>query len=604
MAARWKWLLLALAGLVAAAAIATDVDMFGAGSTAWYGWWDALYAPSGKPFIVVITGTAAGGAATAAGLRPGDAIDLREQTLETRLKLAFQPLAGVPVPVVAHRGAGTIHANIVPTAAAQANFWPKASIWILFSFVKFFLACCVAIIAVRSAEKIEARLLSLVMATIAINTPAVAPSAAVTCALFLLNSLPGIAATALLIILASRFGRRSALRDAVEMSTYSILFLSVLQVTLFLYGIVTLRYDPLIFGVANFTQSFGLSSVLGALQAIGILSVTGFAVASAAPSERPRIGWLLLPLPLAMVSFVVFAAIVAASATSWMWYAACYVIAGACMLLGAMATTYALLRRRVLDFEFVVGRTVVVATVSVIVVMAFTLLEWLLGTVLAGLSRSAGIVANAALALALGLSLRHIHQRVDALVDATLFRKRHENERALLNFSKEAAFVTDAEALLDRTIEILRKHTDANSAVVYVENARAFGLARSFGDGAVSQIDENDGAILALKAWHKPIDPHRYDSSVRGALALPMVARGRLVGLLLVGERAGGEVYAADEVEALSQFAHGVGSAYDTLSASGGAVAGASLARMESLLERLNALFESRFSSGEAAAPE
>jgi hypothetical protein len=45
-----------------------------------------------------------------------------------------------------------------------------------------------------------------------------------------------------------------------------------------------------------------------------------------------------------------------------------------------------------------------------------------------------------------------------------------------------------------------------------------------------------------------------------------MLARGRLVAILLLGERAGGEAYAPDEVEALSQFAHGVGSALDSLS--------------------------------------
>ena len=44
-----------------------------------------------------------------------------------------------------------------------------------------------------------------------------------------------------------------------------------------------------------------------------------------------------------------------------------------------------------------------------------------------------------------------------------------------------------------------------------------------------------------------------------------MLARGRLLGILLLGERAGGEAYAPDEVEALSQFAHGVGSALDAL---------------------------------------
>lgn len=79
-------------------------------------------------------------------------------------------------------------------------------------------------------------------------------------------------------------------------------------------------------------------------------------------------------------------------------------------------------------------------------------------------------------------------------------------------------------------------------------------------------MSENDEAILALKTWHKPIDPHRYGTALRAALVLPMLARGRLYEVLLLGERAGGEAYAPDEVEALSQLANGVGPALAALS--------------------------------------
>jgi GAF domain-containing protein len=62
------------------------------------------------------------------------------------------------------------------------------------------------------------------------------------------------------------------------------------------------------------------------------------------------------------------------------------------------------------------------------------------------------------------------------------------------------------------------------------------------------------------------VDPHHYATGLRGALAVPMLTRGRLFGVLLLGERTGGEAYAPDEVEAISLFAHGVGSALDALS--------------------------------------
>jgi GAF domain-containing protein len=98
-----------------------------------------------------------------------------------------------------------------------------------------------------------------------------------------------------------------------------------------------------------------------------------------------------------------------------------------------------------------------------------------------------------------------------------------------------------------------------------LETNSAYILARSFGENISKEVDENDSAILAMKSWHKPLDPHHYQTALRGALAFPMLARGRLSGILLLGERRGGEAYAPDEVETFSQFAHGVGSALEAL---------------------------------------
>ena len=271
----------------------------------------------------------------------------------------------------------------------------------------------------------------------------------------------------------------------------------------------------------------------------------------------------MLPLPIAFVGRDI-AITIASFVNVWFTNTAVITIGLLCMLVGAFTVTYALLKRRVLDFEFVVNQALVVATVSIIVVASFVLLEWILGTALAGVSHATGLIANGALALILGLSLNPIHKRVDGLVDSLLFQKRHQDERALREFSKEAAYVTESDALFDQAIATVQRHTDARSAALLLDGHGAYAAVRSFGD-APPEIGENDGAILALKAWHKPLDPHRYATGLEGALAFPMLVRGRLLGVLLLGERAGGEAYAPDEVEALAQVAHGVGTAIDGL---------------------------------------
>ena len=175
---------------------------------------------------------------------------------------------------------------------------------------------------------------------------------------------------------------------------------------------------------------------------------------------------------------------------------------------------------------------------------------------------------------------------LNALVEFAFFHRRHEADRALRDFGKEAAYVTQREVLLDLTIEIVEHQTDARAASLLVNGDGTYRAVRWFGEQSADAA-ENDAAILALKAWHKPLDPHRYASTLAGDVALPLLARGRLVGVLLCGERSRGEAYAPDEIDALTELAHGVGTALDALERTDGVAA-----RESAILAELRALRE------------
>jgi hypothetical protein len=589
MADRWKWPLLALAALAVAANVGFTFDVFGAGSRPWFGWLDVNYVADGHPYEYVLDAPDPGGAAGKAGLRAGDAIDLRQQSLAARVGLLLAPLAGAPLPIVVHRGPQTLRVVVSPTTSLQTNALFKTSAWLVLVLNNLWLAGCAVLIALWRPERFEGRMLAIILLATAISGGfAVVPSPVLTAVLVPGAFVAIVVGVGAYIALASRLGRSTTLRRVLAMLAYANLAAALSLNALCAYGLVTLRFDPLPFAIVGAGYPIGPAVYLPSLLSVTVVLIVGLAIANTPREDRKRVAWLLIPLPLGATLSLVFGGIIAGLLHSSPFWALFAILAGLSQLGAALAVTYAVIKRRVLDFEFVLSRTLVVAIISLIVVAAFTLLEWALGTVLAGLSRTAGIVANAGLALVLGVSLRYIHRRVDGFVDATFFRKRHADERALLDFSKEAAYVTNADALLDQGIEVVRQHTDARNAALYVDGAGAYQAARSFGDGAPANVDENDGAILALKTWHTPLDPHQCATALVGALALPMVARGRLVGVLLIGERAGGEAYASDEVDALAQFAQGVGGALDSLSAKKAESSlGDSLARIEQKLDRL-----------------
>lgn len=542
-------------------AVVASLDLFGV-----EGWWQANQPATNRPYQARFDSVVPEGGTARAGIRDGDTFDLREQSLEARVGLAFQPIAHKPLTVVIHRDGKPRAFTVVP-----GSVWDIGTlglVWAALSLIAaLWLAACALLIAQRRADVFEGRILALILAVAVFTVlPLVASSAAVTLA-SLGVSLAGVAVSWLLItILSATFGTRSTWRRALEGCAYAAVALDLGGLVAFIYGLATLHVDPMPFAPLNFRGSPGFPTFAIGITIFFATACAVAAVATTARAERTRAAWLLLPLPIGFLAANFFFQLQSVVSSSWTLIVVLQALTAGSMLLAALAVSYALLKRRVLDFEFVLGRTLVVAGMSSIVIAAFVLLEYVLGSVLSDASHTTGVVANALLALVLGVSMRYIHKRVDALVEAVLFRKRREDERALRDFSHEAAYVTESGALLDRTIDVVRRHTDARSASLMLDGTGHYSPVRAFGSPAQVNVDENDGAILALRTWHKPLDPHHYTTTLSGALALPLLGRGRLVGVLLMGERAGGEAYAPDDVEALSQLAHGVGAAVDSLS--------------------------------------
>jgi hypothetical protein len=217
----------------------------------------------------------------------------------------------------------------------------------------------------------------------------------------------------------------------------------------------------------------------------------------------------------------------------------------------------------VLDIGFVVNRAVVYTCVSVVVVGAFILFEWLLGHVVETNSRASTILQLIA-ALALGLSVRFIHARVDRYVDDLFFRDRHLAEAAIRRFAHETGLITDEDVLVHRTAEVAQRNARLTGAAFYARLKNRYVPLHSSFDATPQDLDENDAAILDMRTFHNPVDVHA-DSRVPGAAAFPMVVRGALAGFLACGEKTTHEALAPDEHDALRVLARDAGIALDSL---------------------------------------
>lgn len=302
-----------------------------------------------------------------------------------------------------------------------------------------------------------------------------------------------------------------------------------------------------------------------------------WAVASSRGQVRARMGWATAAMSLlygtTMLSqpFVLAGVITPTFANALVDWGVFFVPVG---------LTYAVMTRRMLDSGYVVNRAAVFSIVSIVLVGAFVLIEWFLTEWLRDASRTTNILASAGLALALGLSTRFVHTRVDHIVDNVLFRERHENEHAIRAFAHEAPYITDAAILLQRTVAVVERHADAEFVHVLLDD----------GQGHYGTLGENDPAIVRLRATNRMLDLNTVGSHAQGEFAYPMVARGRLVGVLVLGPRRSGESYAPDESAAIAQLAYSVGGALDVLEAKNGDTISTLRASIASLQETVASL--------------
>ena len=548
-AARWRfWLLAACACLFGVALYGSFectpfIPWCGDAGFQWIG--------AARPFTARVIEVDKGGAAEKAGMRAGDQINLRQTPFLDKYPL-LNILRGDSVGLATlhytvHRGSSARRVAVEPIV--QKPDWGGWENWAGF-FLDVWLLLFAAVLAVRSPEVRASRLLALFLIAMlcaqSSGTFGRFPVADAVMSLF--GKICFAIFPIVFLAFLSLFGRPlSPFRRAVTICSIAVTVLAGILPLLWTLGWATSTsfLDP-----TRDEWTYGIGSQASSLGQLLIVFAGVLAIRASQGPARQCVTWAVASVAPYWIAITI-ATFVAPSphGSAFQFFNGVLEVVQLTMPLGL---TYAVLSRRFVDMGFIVSRAAVFTLLSIFVLGIFTLLEWGLSEFLNNVSRTTSIALNVAVALLIGLSLRFIQGRAERLVDRVLFRKRHEDETALRTFAHEATFITDKMLLLERTAEIVKEHVDA-SAVWVAES---------------DDIDSNDPAMVALRAWRKPVYLHRYKTSIHGELAFPMISRGEVVGVLVCDSKPSGEGYAPDETEALCEVAHGVGTALDVLQTS------------------------------------
>ncbi len=508
------------------------------------------------PFVDRVTSVDPGSPAARAGIEMGDLVDARLLPPSQRYLWSFSSYyvepglnleTGTPLDLTVMRGHESFRARVVPVVVARAS--PRAlglggAAPILGLVADLWTVLLCALIVWRRSSDVDARILVLSLISQGLSGACRpgqwrSPDPAIDAWANLLYDIGVLLFNILPLVYVLRHAGRSivvrglaALASAVTIAHFAVYGADIVGSWFGWFDFASLNTN------AVYWNLIGIRSFPEFLVALCLIA----AVPAAPPAERTAVAWVALALAPFKVSV----------ASDWFAFTAAPFIMA---FLEPVVLMYALLSRRLLDVQFVLNRAAVFTGVSIVVVGIFVLVEWALTQWFSSASHATNLAISAALALALGLSVRAIHTRVDRVLDAVFFRKRHEDEQAIRTLAREAAYITDPQILLSRIESVLEKHADATSIQLLLDD----------GAGKYGEVSENDPAVVRLRATQKMLDLHNVQSEIEGEFAYPMLARGRLVGALVLGPKRSGEPYAPDESDAIAQLAHDAGAALDVL---------------------------------------
>jgi hypothetical protein len=574
----WRVFLFTACAIATIGAVAELFCVTGLGAPPWLGIKGLTEAASGQPYVERVSSVGTGGRAEEAGVRAGDLVDVRALSPLDRFGMIGQPLSNRPFVLPLRRGTQRLKATVVPAPDAGWHAFPPdylealAALWLsLFAWL----------LAVRKNDAPDVRLLTLTLACSALWIVTDIRNVAVPWTLgytviTLVLALTGPAAVALWAAFASQFTPRpSQPLRALLAGCYLLGVVAALVGIGYPLGVLTLWVDPVGIALAP------VWSIPHLAQVIAALACGAMVIAASQGAKRQRAVWSIagIALVFCVQPLTQYGQDVSTSYTEFVTFQ--FAQAGA-LLLAPIGLTYAMLSRRVFDTGFVLNRAAVFTGVSLVIVGLFVLAEWALSEWFSSANHTTNLAISAALALILGLSVRAIHSRVDRVLDTVFFRKRHEDEQAIRMLAREAAYITDPKILLSRTIAVLEERADASSAQILLDDEA----------GRYGAVSENDPAIVRLRATFKVLDLHDLTTAITGEIAYPMVARGRLVGTLVLGPKRSGESYAPDESDAVAQLAHDVGTALDVLSMKQGNERDSLVAGVEAVIEGMRQLPE------------
>lgn len=274
--------------------------------------------------------------------------------------------------------------------------------------------------------------------------------------------------------------------------------------------------------------------------------------------ERTRLRWAVAAFSIAFLPYIgftaaenSFASVLSLPATN---------LTQAWLLIAPAALAYTVLKHRLFDIRFVVSRALIFGFMTTLTVGVLALADWAFGKWLE--QSRFQLIAEVALALALGFSMTSLHKRMERFLNNVIFHAQALALSSVRRFTHELDLIADPSQLLAQTLETLRTRLESEYIAIFTADGATFVQPEPAVHALPPLFSANDLAVLRLRRWTEPFECDVPLHPLRGALLLPMTVRTQLIGFIACGPKADHTHYVPEEIETLQSLAHRAGAGY------------------------------------------
>jgi len=242
-----------------------------------------------------------------------------------------------------------------------------------------------------------------------------------------------------------------------------------------------------------------------------------------------------------------------------------------------LSITYAILRYNLFDLSVMVRRTLTYVVLTALVIGAYLLLIWIVNTLVQGIPVSQTGIFPVLFGLGVLFVLNPLRAQVQSMLDRTFFRTRYDFRQTIQTLSQDLTALLDLDEIAQRLVTTVTRALNVASAALYLDDGsgvyrplavvgeaanRLARLEPQRGNAVVeliarqrrgiSQYDLEADPVLAQQAPSAPTEFARLGVS----LALPLLFKDTLIGMLALGEKQSGVIFSEEDLELLRILAN------------------------------------------------